>query len=227
MKTPRSIVAVFALFIGLAVLSPLAAADKAKPDLSGVWVLNAAMSDDPREVMREMMGNRRGAQDGAENEGPGGVGRRERGGGQTLPGTFGGAGGVGGGGFQGAGGGGGVQSLVSLMSQGIDQLTITHEEPAFRILNSMEVGTLLYTDGRTIEVEEEGGGKIKTKTRWKKNRVVMQVAFPAKDGLRRSIVQSFELEGDVLVVTTTVAATSPTRPSQPVTLRRVYDRENT
>ena len=64
MKTPRSVVVVFALLIGVAALSPLAAADKAKPNLSGVWVLNAAMSDDPREVMREMTGGRRGAQRG-------------------------------------------------------------------------------------------------------------------------------------------------------------------
>ena len=224
MKMPRSIVAMLALLIGLVGLSPLAAADKSMPNLSGVWMLNAEMSDDPRSVMKEMMERGRGAQRGAENVGPGGP--SNRGGGVRLPGTFSGASGVGGGGFQGAGGSGGVMGLVTLMSQGIDLLTIEHEDPAFRMVNSMGAGTLLFTDGRTIEIEEEDGGKIKTRTRWKKNRVVMQVTFPSKDGLRRSIMQSFELKGSVLVVTTTVAATSPSRPSKPVTLRRVYNREN-
>ena len=216
-----------------------------RPDFTGVWELNAELSDDPREVMAERMENaRRGRSPG--DAGRGGFGGGGGGGGASG----GGAGGAGGGGASGGGGGGfgagarggggggggaggfgggfgasrGLMGLMQSMSQGIERLTISHEDPEMEIEDANGNGRLIFTDGRSVEREEEGGGKTKVKTRWKKNRVVVKVVFPTVDGMSRGIGLTYELDGpNRMIVTTSVSMGAAGRPSAPLEIKRVYD----
>src|SRR5271166_5411238 len=74
-------------------VSQAAAAQAAKPSLSGTWKLNKDQSDDPRQKMREAMGSMGGGQ-GQGNENGGGNGSGRTGRGQGGPGGAGGPGGM-------------------------------------------------------------------------------------------------------------------------------------
>ena len=220
-----------------------------RPDFTGVWELNVELSEDPREVMQKIAENRRlgrAASSGSGGGGGGGAGRYGGGGGgggggASLPGGgAGGAGGGGGGGSSargrgGAGGfggrsgaGGGLFGMMQSMSQGIGMLTISHEDPQMQIVDANGNTRLIFTDGRAVEIEQEGGGKTKVKSRWKKNRVVVKVVFPTIGGVASGVGLTYELDGPRrMIVTTSVSMSavnqsSATR-SAPLQIRRVYD----
>ena len=114
--------------------------------------------------------------------------------------------------------------MMQSMSQGIQRLTISHQDPEMQIEDANGNARLIFTDGRTVEREEEGGGKTTVKTRWKKNRVVVKVGFPTVDGVRRGIGLTYELdEAKRLIVTTTVSMSAAGRPAAPLEIERVYD----
>ena len=212
-------------------LSPVVAgAAKEKPDFSGTWELNVELSEDPRQQVQEMIENRRRqakAPSGGGGGGRSGGGAGGAGGGGGGGGGIGGAGGGGrgGGGF---GGGGGVRSLMGLLgvvSQGVQMLKIDHREPEIRIEDANGNVRSIFTDGRLVERAEEGGGKTKVKTKWKKNRVVVKVTFPTSEGVTPGIELTYELDDrDRLIVTSSVSASGPGRPLAPLAVQRVYDR---
>ncbi len=118
--------------------------------------------------------------------------------------------------------------MMQSMSLGIQRLTILHEEPQIQIEDSNGNIRLLFTDGRSVEREEEGVGKTKVKTRWKKDRVVVKVGFPTVGGIRSGVGLTYELEGrNRLIVTTSVSMSAAGSPAAPLEIRRVYDLRDT
>lgn len=212
------------------------------PDFSGTWQLNTDLSDDVRAEFQRWMRSRRGGADAAGGGGGGGP-RAGGGGGGGIGGRAGagGAGGAGGGGFGGGGQGGfgaggaaaragGARGLMGMMmafSQGVATLRIHHADPELTIQNANGVANTVFTDGRVIEREEEEGGKTKVRTRWKKDRVQVNVDFPSRvaDGggtISPSLVLTYALDKQGrLVVSTTVGLGGAT---PPFGVDRVYDR---
>ena len=109
-------------------------------------------------------------------------------------------------------------------SQGAQRLTITQAEPEFTFVNANGVASTVFTDGRVQEREEDGGGKTKVKSRWKKGKLAISVSFPGGGaGTTPTLTQNYSLNKDGrLLVTTTVGVGGGTRP---FTVKRFYDRQ--
>ncbi|GAB4246859.1 MAG: hypothetical protein Kow00109_22970 [Acidobacteriota bacterium] len=168
--------------ISSVLIGSLPAAEKKearKPDFSGVWRLDWEASKFYRPSFRE--GPRGGGGDfgGGGMGGPGGMGGGMGGPGMGGPGMGGGGmgrGGMGGGGQQPSGR---EQNLRMLPVA--ETLVIQHRDPEFRMQVPMRMGPqtqmveIVYTtDGEKIERELPGGMEIRSKTRWRKNRLVTE-----------------------------------------------------
>ena len=115
--------------------------------------------------------------------------------------------------------------LMAMVSEGIEQLSILHEEPAVQITDANGNARLVHTDGREIEVASDGGGTILVKSKGKKNKLITQINFPTQELMTRSISLTYSIERpDRLVVMTQVSLSSTTRPTPPLKVKRVYDR---
>ena len=148
-------------------------------DLSGEWILNEELSDDPRQAMRRLRIARGGAADGGFS-GRGGGGRGGRGSGGSAVG--GGPGGAGRGGAGGAGGGGqgppglgdsgggpgGPPGIGRGANVGADALDIRMLDGGVQITDSRGLALVLKTDREWYEVGE--GREIQAF--WKKTRLV-------------------------------------------------------
>ena len=196
----------------------IGAADK--PNLAGEWLLNPDLSDDVRGEFMALIDNQRR---GVLRSTSSGGGERGVGGGEVR-----GSGGFGRGGlatFRMHLRGGGIMGLMAMVSEGIEQLSILYEEPAVQITDANGNARLVYTDGREIEVAADGGGTIRVKSKWKKNKLITQINFPTKELMTRSISLTYSIERpDRLVVMTQVSLSSTTRPTPPLKVKRVYDR---
>lgn len=149
-------------------------------DLSGEWILNEELSDDPRQAMRRMRIARGGGGDGGfsgrgGNVGRGGGGRR--GGGAAVGGGAGGAGAGGagpgqGGGGPGAGGPGGGRGGPAVIGRGADvgaeALSIRMLDGGVQITDSRGVSLVLKTDREWYEV----GERREIQAFWKKAKLV-------------------------------------------------------
>lgn len=175
-----------AVFASLATAEPAEAQRGGAPsvDLSGEWILNEELSDDPRQALRRMRIARGGAGDGGFSGRGGNVGRGGggRGGGGAAVG--GGAGGGGRGGAGGAGGGGGGQGPPGLggpgggrggppgigggANAGADALSIRMLDGGVRITDSRGVALVLKTDREWYEV----GERREIQAFWKKAKLV-------------------------------------------------------
>jgi len=193
------------------------AAQEKPPDLNGVWLLNAELSDDARQKMQEAMRDRFRGRGG--RRGPGG----------GFPGGGPGAGGFPGGGGPGRDGmpprdgrngngapdrdgDGGRRGAAFL--EGYDRLTI--EDGAEEIHISYGDDMRIYrTDGREVD-RETARGHAKVKARWDDGRLVIE-----SKGERLGSREVFELEAETgrLVLTQILDG----RMGQ-VKIRRVYDR---
>ena len=207
----------FVLSLGLFVLAcGLSAAGEAggrdgRPDLTGVWLLNWELSDNPRAQVPP---------------GAGEEGRRRR---PVGPG----GGGFGGPGFGGRSGGFGspfpedreasgregaaqFQAVADLLAAP-RQMTITHD--AREIL-------FTYDDGRYVRLVPDarehagiaGGTRVTRKVRWEGDTLVAEIKLESD----QKIVHEFELhlDGEQLVVTTTL---EPRGSQDELQLRRVFD----
>ena len=191
-------------------------ASSAEPavDLSGTWVLNAEASDDPQEELRRWV-QARGVGGGA----PAGTGTGEAGGGGYDV--------AGGGGRGMAGIGGGLLAMMQGFSQNSEKLTIVQSDPEVTITNAAGQSNMVFTDGRLVESEGEDGGKTKVKTRWKKDKMVIDIDFPTRPNpaggtLTPGLTMTYSLDksGRLLLASTVgIGATVP-----PLTVDRVYDR---
>jgi hypothetical protein len=185
-------------------------------DLSGTWILNAEMSDDPQEELRKWV-QARGVGGGA----PAGTGAGDVGGGSYDV-----AGGGGGRGM--AGIGGGLMAMMERFSQNTEKLTIAQSDPEVTITNAAGQSNMVFTDGRVVESTGEDGGKTKVKTRWKKDKMIIDIDFPTRPNpaggtLTPSLTMTYSLDkaGRMLLESTVgIGATVP-----PLSVERVYDRE--
>ena len=115
--------------------------------------------------------------------------------------------------------------LMRAFSSGSEMVTISYDDPEMAFEDANGVGNIVFTDGRVVVREEEGGGKTKVKTRWKKNRLIVSVTFPtmSSDGqmVSPSVNLTYEIDQDGrLRVSTTVGVGGRT---PPFTVERVYD----
>jgi hypothetical protein len=215
MSRPRHVSA--AIFTVVLLVSGAQRASSAEPavDLSGTWVLNAKESDDPQEELRRWV-QARGVGGGA----PAGTGTGEAGGGGGYD--------VAGGGGRGmAAIGGGLLAMMQRFSQNSEKLTIAQSDPEVTITNAAGQSNMVFTDGRLVESEGEDGGKTKVKTRWKKNKMIIDIDFPTRPNpaggtLTPSLTMTYSLDksGRLLLASTVgIGATVP-----PLTVERIYDR---
>jgi len=208
----------------LAVLAAVAVSDalaQAGVDLSGTWVLNTELSEDPREEFRRWQ-QARGV-GGAGIPGAGGSPGQGAGGGAS---DYDGAGG----GFGGAGrgAGGGLFGMMERVSQGAERLTIEQNDPEVTITNALGVANMVFADGRLIEREDESGGTTKIKTRWKKDRMIVDIDFPPRPNptggtITPGITMNYSLDKNGRLELATSVALGAAVP--PFTVERVYDRE--
>ncbi len=184
------------------------------PDMTGHWVLNEELSEDPREQMRKRFQAR------ARVGGAGGGGRGGGGAGGAGGGGFGGrgGGGAGGGGFgrpAGAGGRGGQQGAGGRGQGGggFDELTIEHQEPTFSITDSEDRSRTFRTDWKSWHALERG----EVKTAWKKGKLVVE----QRNQQDRKTTSKYSINPDGQLV---IAVTISMGQAGPVTFDRVYDR---
>lgn len=202
-----------ALMLGLLILWPLAsfpAEETTRPDLSGTWRLNADMSENPRDQMRE---STRGGRSGG---GGGGRGGGMKGGGGVMGGGRGGMGGGMGGGMSRGGEPDAQRERMEEIGLGIDLLTISHINPEIRITYSTDREVVLTADGKKVKTETERG-EVTTTTKWKKDKLVV-----TKRTDRGKVVESYLVgaRGQQLYVTVEMSGMGP---MGSISLRRVYD----
>ena len=188
---------------------------QAAVDLSGTWVLNVEASDDPQEEYRRWV-QARGVGGGA----PAGTGAGNEGGGSYDVAGGGGAGGM-------AALGGGLLAMMQQFTQNSERLTIAQSDPEVTITNAAGQSNMVFTDGRVVESTGEDGGKTKVKTRWKKDKMIVDIDFPTRPNpaggtLTPSLTMTYSLDksGRLLLASTVgIGATVP-----PLTVERIYDR---
>ena len=181
------------------------------PDLSGVWVLNYELSDDPRRQVPLEVGER------PRSRGP----------------TGGGFGGFGGGGF-GAGGGGwngddrrrigpSIEEIDALRAAVADQLTAPRQ---MTITQDRREILFSYDDGRYVRIVPDGKehagiadtSRVMRKVHWQGQVLFAEVKFQTN----QKIFHQLELrhDGEQLVLITILEARGA---QDEVRLRRVYD----
>jgi len=132
------------------------------PDLSGQWTLNAAQSDNPRDMLQ--------ARDSSGDQSRGG---RSRGG-------YGGRGGFG----RGRGGGAAsgmsdeqrqrMHQTMQLVFDAPAALTIAETDSSVALASDGGAALLLFSDGRKVTQKIEGGGDVETRGRWQGNDFVVE-----------------------------------------------------
>ena len=137
-----------------------------RQQLVGEWKLNAELSEDPREKMRQARGDGGGSPGGG--GGGGGWGGGGRGGGGWGGGGHGGGGGWGGGGHggRGSGGGGGQgtspsQTSLRSMLFTASQITVANLDPEVTILDPQGEVRHLHADDKAYK--DESGTEVKAK----------------------------------------------------------------
>jgi hypothetical protein len=219
MSEHRYVVAAAFAVVLLASGANRAARAQGPVDLSGTWVLDVEASEDPQEQFRRWVQAR----------GVGGGG-----GGGAAPSTGSGDGGSGSNDVAGGGGGrgmaavgGGLLGMMQRFSQNSERLTIAQGDPEVTITNAAGQANLVFTDGRLVESVAEDGGKTKVKTRWKKDKMIIDIDFPTRPNpaggtLTPSLTMTYSLDksGRLLLASTVgIGATVP-----PLTVERIYDR---
>jgi hypothetical protein len=123
--------------------------------------------------------------------------------------------------------GGGLLAMMERFSQNSEKLTIAQGDPEVTITNAAGQSNMVFTDGRVVESTGEDGGKTKVKTRWKKEKMIIDIDFPSRPNpaggtLTPSLTMTYSLDksGRLLLASTVgIGATVP-----PLSVGRVYDR---
>jgi hypothetical protein len=213
----RLVVAAYAA-VSLASAGYRALCAQAPVDLNGTWILNPQESDDPAEVQRRWV-QARGVGGAAGGGGAPGTGAGDGGGSYDV------AGGGGGRGMDAVGGG--LLAMMERFSQNAERLTIQQADPEVTIINAAGQANKVFTDGRVVESANETGGKTKVKTRWKKEKMIIDIDFPSRPNpaggtITPSLTMTYSLDKNdrlLLVSSVGIGGTVP-----PLTVNRVYDR---
>ena len=172
-----------------------------KPNFSGVWVLNNALSDDPRELMESARKQK------AEGRSGSGMGR---GGGHADSGTGRGKMAV----------DNGAKSDVAGFSA---ILVIEHKEPIFSLTGSDSQPHNVYTDYRSFSVSASGALDLPQMTAgWEDEVLIIETVN--NDG-KYNKIESYHLDAEKQQLHVLSAIKLP-RIAQPVTIKRVYDLKN-
>jgi hypothetical protein len=190
------------------------AAGAQHPDLSGRWVLNKGVSDNPRDMMRG------GDSGGGRSGGGGGMRSGRRGG-------FGGGGG-GGGGRMGRGGGGGGGMSDEQRARMRQTMDLAFTAPAsLEIASGDSSVTLsadgdklaLTTDGRKVhrEPQADGDGAVDIKARWQGNDLIVERSVSGGGKISEDYMRS--VDGKQLYVIVNFDGGR----GRSITFRRIYD----
>ena len=198
-----------------AAMADTMASGVSRPDLSGEWILNESLSDDPREVMKKQFSGGRG---GGRGGGSGGGGDRSGGGG--------GRGGMGGqrGGNRGsdmgweAGGGGEEKTQDGNFTPDMKSLQILLADPELNITDSRNRTSLYYTDGRECEIWTDKG-LVKAEATW--TGAILMVKSEPENGPSRVEEYMIVPESGRMIVSRTI---TPPQGGQSVIIKMVYDR---
>ncbi len=176
-----------------------------KPDLSGTWVLNEALSDDPREQIKAAMKKGRGSM--------GGKGGRGHGKGKGRSGM-----GRGGEGQNAEGQGSALKKFMNTMLLA-ETLELTHEEPSLIIITDGGNQRRVYTDNRGSRISANSAGRQKVVTAgWERGILFIEITSNNEPRL----IQKYKLntEPRQLWVSTTVQQSNS---KSPIVIHRVYD----
>jgi hypothetical protein len=211
-RSCKVVAAYLLVLIGSAGYRALCAA--APVDLSGTWVLNTQESDDPQQAVQRWI-QARGVGGGAAP----GTGSGDSTGSIDV--------GGGGGGRGMAGIGGGLLAMMQRFSQNSERLTIQQGDPEVTISNAAGQSNLVFTDGRVVESTNEEGGKTKVKTRWKKDKMIIDIDFPTRPNpaggtLTPSLTMIYSLDKSGRLLLSSTVGIGGQVP--PLTVDRVYDR---
>jgi hypothetical protein len=191
---------------GVVVLGGTAATSSVDhPDLSGQWTLNAAQSDNPRDMLQ--------ARDLSGDEPRGG---RSRGG-------YGGRGGFG----RGRGGGAAsgmsdeqrqrMHQTMQLVFDAPAALTIAETDSSVAFTADGGAALVLYSDGRKVTQRVEGGGDVETRGRWHGNDFVVERTVSGGGKVTQDYLRS--QDGKQLYVIVGFEG----RRGRSIEFRRVYD----
>ena len=186
-----------------------------KPNLSGTWILNEALSDDPRKQIKAAMKNGRGSMGGKEGRGHGKGNGKGRGGKGR--------------GSKGQDGEGDIERhangqespLKKIMDAMLlaETLELTHEEPLLFIITDGENRQRVYTDNRGSSISANSAMHQKVVTAgWEKDILFVEITSDSEPKL----TQKYKLNTDPmqLLVSTTVQHSNL---NSPVVIMRVYD----
>lgn len=172
-----------------------------RPDFSGSWKLNEQLSENPRDKMMEQRKKRYpdAGSSGRDGAGMGDGGMRGDG--------------------KGSGGRDGTQERIKAMAERIQSIEIAHRDPQMDLRFADGREWTVFTDGRAIEDDFEGG-IFEAKARWKGG---SQVVVKAESTYGGKLTETYELSenGQQLYVTTKMEGDGR-RPN--ITFRRVYDK---
>jgi hypothetical protein len=186
-------------------------------DLSGTWVLNVEESDDLQAEYRRWL-QARGVGGGAAGGQTPGTGAGDSSGSYDVA----------GGGPGALGAGGGLLGMMQRVTESSERLVIAQNEPEVTITNAAGIANMVFTDGRVVERVDESGGKTKVKTRWKKERMIVDIDFPSRPNpagglITPSLTMTYSLDKNgrlELASSVGIGAAVP-----PFSIERVYDRE--
>ena len=194
------------------------AADSIGTAISGAWILNEKLSDDPEDVIKEAIkskgGGRGGGMDGGRGDSRGGGMGGGRGGGM--------GGGRGGGMSADLGGGRGEGSrgdALATMSEAMKTVEIFCAGPELNITDGRGNTALYFTDGRTSEIWTDRGKLVGTGV-WRDGVLVVKNSGGRGGGQTREF--RFDAETDRL----TVVHQRSTPGGGVITIRTVYDRQS-
>lgn len=189
---------------------------QSRPDFSGLWILNAKASDDPREKAKETMQAMKRAKGGGRGMG-GGSGGRGRGGGMG-----GGRGGghLGRGSSEGMDAGGEMPSReISALIATAEKLDIAHEDPTLLVTDENDQRQRLFTDFRGVSVSASGGAQQRVAVAgWEGAALVVETAL--NNGSR--LIQQYRIDAETGQLVISAAVDLPGM--QAVSYRLVYDR---
>ncbi len=174
-----------------------------KPDLSGFWVLNEELSDDPRSKMKEF---KNGKSQGFHGRGMGG-----------------GMGGGGGGGRMDGGpkkgGMGPSRTAMARIVRPARSIKIKHEDPLLVIVDDQGRKRRIYTDNRGSSISVSGGMNQQVSTAgWERDELVVETS--SVKGGRFTQRYKLEADGSRLSLTTEMAMQQATKI---LTIRILYD----
>lgn len=196
--------------LALAMLSSAAVADPSGVDLSGTWVLNQKLSDDPQAMWKQHNGSGGGGGGGHHGGGGGGY---SGGGGGSYGGHHG-----GGGGYSGSGGGGAPGQHGGGDFAPVQKLTIIESGDKVVMIPEGRDSVIVIPDGKPHD-RQTPAGVAKVEASW--TDVALQVKMTSPTGHEATRLYRINSDGRLEVVTQLPAPPNSNEPPREIVMR--YD----